>query len=94
MNISIRLVFCLLAGLFAAGQAAAGKMAVNGLRCEYRANPQGIDVRQPRLSWVIEADGRAQAQSAFELGSGRTEQSYGIPSAIHIPLTEEHPGQY
>jgi alpha-L-rhamnosidase len=67
MSISTRLVLCLLAWLFAAGQAEAGKMAVKSLRCEYRADPQGIDVRQPRLGWNSEADGRTQAQSAYEV---------------------------
>jgi alpha-L-rhamnosidase len=67
MNISTRLVLSLLAWLFAAGQAEAGKMAVKSLRCEYRTDPQGIDVRQPRLGWKIEADGRAQVQSAYEV---------------------------
>jgi len=56
-----------LAWLFAAGQAEAGKMSVKSLRCECRTDPQGIDVRQPRLGWNIEADGRAQAQSAYEV---------------------------
>ena len=23
------------------------------LRCEYRVNPQGIDVTDPRLSWIL-----------------------------------------
>ena len=31
----------------------AGDLAVVRLRCEYRANPLGIDVVKPRLSWVI-----------------------------------------
>jgi alpha-L-rhamnosidase len=67
VSISTRLVLCLLAWLFAAGQAEAGKMSVKSLRCECRTDPQGIDVRQPRLGWNIEADGRAQAQSAYEV---------------------------
>ena len=28
------------------------------LRCEYRENPQGIEVARPRLSWIIEGGGR------------------------------------
>jgi hypothetical protein len=27
---------------------------VTNLRCEYRENPLGIDVENPRLSWIIE----------------------------------------
>ncbi|MFA0734295.1 MAG: hypothetical protein OGMRLDGQ_000795, partial [Candidatus Fervidibacter sp.] len=29
-------------------------LRVTSLRCEYRVNPLGIDVPQPRLSWVVE----------------------------------------
>jgi alpha-L-rhamnosidase len=40
-----------------------------GLRCEYRQNPLGMDVVQPRLSWTLEASptARGAAQSAFHL---------------------------
>lgn len=39
------------------------------LRCEYRQNPLGIDVREPRLSWVLEptTDARGLAQSAYQV---------------------------
>jgi alpha-L-rhamnosidase len=40
------------------------------LRCEYLANPLGIDVRAPRLSWVLEANNpndRGQKQTAYEV---------------------------
>ena len=37
------------------------------LRCEYRVNPLGIDVPQPRLSWILEADGREQKQTAYRV---------------------------
>jgi alpha-L-rhamnosidase len=37
------------------------------LRCEYLTNPLGIDVVNPRLSWVLESDQRSQRQSAFRI---------------------------
>jgi len=37
------------------------------LRCEYRANPSGIDVTNPRLSWVLESSGRGQGQAAYHV---------------------------
>jgi alpha-L-rhamnosidase len=39
------------------------------LRCEYNFNPQAVDVPQPRLSWVLEADpsARGVAQSAYQI---------------------------
>ncbi len=37
------------------------------LRCEYLADPLGIDVLQPRLSWRFEWPGRGQSQTAYRL---------------------------
>jgi len=34
------------------------------LRCQYLTNPIGIDVKQPRFSWVLEHSQRGQKQSA------------------------------
>ncbi len=42
-------------------------MTAEHLRCEYLVNPLGIDVRHPRLSWTLEADGRNQHQSAYRI---------------------------
>ena len=36
-------------------------------RCEYHTNPLGIDVLQPRLSWKLESDRRAQKQNAYRI---------------------------
>ena len=38
-----------------------------GLKTEYLQNPQGLDVFQPRLSWILSATGRAQKQVAFQV---------------------------
>ncbi|MBI4325727.1 MAG: glycoside hydrolase family 78 protein [Chloroflexi bacterium] len=37
------------------------------MRCEYLANPLGIDVTKPRLSWVIQSDQRGQRQTAYQV---------------------------
>ncbi|MCL5098702.1 MAG: family 78 glycoside hydrolase catalytic domain [Candidatus Omnitrophica bacterium] len=50
-----------------AAAAPAGGLSVRNLRCEYRLNPQGIDVPQPRLSWVLESNQRGQKQTACQL---------------------------
>ena len=44
-----------------------GGLAPAYLRCEYRVNPLGIDVMQPRLSWIVESNERAQRQSAYRV---------------------------
>ena len=46
---------------FSAGAA----VTVSGLRCEDRQNPEGIDVAQPRLSWIIESTRRGEVQTAY-----------------------------
>lgn len=40
--------------------------AVN-LRCEYRTEPLGIDVLQPRLSWTLQSQQRRQHQTAYRI---------------------------
>jgi len=37
------------------------------LRCEYKVNPVGIDVLQPRLSWELISAQRATVQSAYQV---------------------------
>jgi alpha-L-rhamnosidase len=42
---------------------------ITNLLCEYRANPLGIDVRQPRLSWQLKSDRRGAMQTAYQVRS-------------------------
>lgn len=37
------------------------------LRCEYRVDPLGIDIVNPRLSWTLESDKRGQQQTAYQV---------------------------
>ena len=41
--------------------------AVDHLRCEYRENPLGIDVLQPRLCWRMKDSRRGAAQTAYQI---------------------------
>ena len=48
----------MLFGLFISGSmVSAAEISAENLRCEYRANPLGIDAPAPRLSWEIAAGG-------------------------------------
>ena len=51
----------------------ASPVAVADLRCEYRANPLGIDERRPRLSWTVQSDRRNQVQVAYQILVASTE---------------------
>ena len=47
--------------------APASGLTVSGLRCEQLTDPEGIDVRQPRLSWVLESRQRDEVQTAWQV---------------------------
>ncbi|MCX6867478.1 MAG: hypothetical protein NTV46_14910 [Verrucomicrobia bacterium] len=65
----------LLTLLIAIAAMSAQAMDVVDLRCEFRSDPLGIDVAQPRLSWTLKSDRRGQKQSAYQLvvQSGETQ---------------------
>ena len=46
---------------------AAGPGQPSSLKCEYLTNPLGIDVRQPRFSWVLGHSDRGQIQTAYQV---------------------------
>jgi len=48
------LTACAAASMFASVAFASG-LTPQGLRCEYRVDPQGIDEAQPRLTWLVES---------------------------------------
>ncbi|BET68883.1 glycoside hydrolase family 78 protein [Opitutales bacterium ASA1] len=47
--------------------AAAAGLRIAEPRCEYGVDPLGIDVAEPRLSWRVESDERAQVQTAYRI---------------------------
>ena len=42
-------------------------LGVQNTLCEYRADPLGIDVPQPRLSWILESPARGEIQTAYQV---------------------------
>jgi alpha-L-rhamnosidase len=46
---------------------AAAPLSVVNLRCEYKTNPVGIDVLQPRLSWELVSPVRSTVQTAYQI---------------------------
>jgi alpha-L-rhamnosidase len=54
----------------------AASVRLQRLRCEYRVNPQGIDTREPRLSWVLTPvirKARGLRQSAYRVLAASSE---------------------
>jgi alpha-L-rhamnosidase len=50
-------------------------MTVTNLRCEYRANPLGLDTVPPRLSWQLQSDRRGARQTAYQIIAAAGEQA-------------------
>ena len=46
---------------------ASARLEVGQLRCEYLETPLGVDVAQPRLSWVLLSHERGVQQTAFQV---------------------------
>ncbi|MDP4292076.1 MAG: alpha-L-rhamnosidase N-terminal domain-containing protein, partial [Bacteroidota bacterium] len=42
-------------------------LTVNGLKCENKVNPTGIENKHPRLSWILKSKERDQIQSAYRI---------------------------
>ncbi len=58
------LLMCISMGVTLSAQA---QVTVSDLKCEYKTDPVGIDVVEPRLSWKIEAAQRNTLQAAYEI---------------------------
>lgn len=53
-------------------------LRVSKLRCEYRENPIGIDVRHPRLSWQIVSRQRNIQQAAYQVQVSKDDATFGL----------------
>ncbi|MFN3422815.1 MAG: rhamnosidase, partial [Armatimonadota bacterium] len=63
-------VWCMLLSLMMTGGITMAGLRATNLRCEYQVNPLGVDVLQPRLSWIVEAtdpNERGQRQTAYRI---------------------------
>ncbi|WP_121613412.1 alpha-L-rhamnosidase [Mesobacillus foraminis] len=52
------------------------ELKVMALTCEYRKNPLGIDVRKPRVSWVVDANRRGTMQAAYQVQVALNEDDF------------------
>jgi alpha-L-rhamnosidase len=48
-------------------------LAVKNLRCEYKVDPLGIDVKKPRLSWELASAERGVMQTSYEVKVAESE---------------------
>ncbi|MEI7902571.1 MAG: glycoside hydrolase family 78 protein [bacterium] len=79
-------------GLLAGIPSAQAADATN-LRCEYLANPLGIDVMKPRLSWVIEERGQGTGDGRRGTGDrGQRQTAYQVLVASSEALLKKDQG--
>src|SRR6266508_3554814 len=57
-------------------------LIVSNLTCEYRVNPLGIDVVQPRLSWQLESSQRGARQTAYRILAAASESAHSGGSVL------------
>ena len=64
MRVILIVSFCLPAILT---NPACAEWSAGELTCEYLTDPMGIDVRCPRLGWIVPCDRRGQRQTAYRV---------------------------
>lgn len=69
----LKIIFVLLSGFLAGISLQA--VTVSQLHCENMDNPQGVDIAQPRLSWILNSGERNQKQTAYEILVATTEEN-------------------
>ena len=59
-------------------RSAGSDLHVGGLKCELSMDPLGIDVAQPRLSWILDSAERGQRQTAWQVIVASSADSLGL----------------
>lgn len=54
-------------------------LRIKEIKCEYKKNPLGLDIKKPRVSWVIEADRRGMIQQAYQIQVSLAKGNFGDP---------------
>ncbi|HLX72252.1 MAG TPA: family 78 glycoside hydrolase catalytic domain [Verrucomicrobiae bacterium] len=72
----LKKLFAGLSCLFVA-QLCVRAVTVNELRCEDLENPQGIDVAQPRLSWILHSTTQGEVQTAYQVIAASSPEALG-----------------
>jgi len=67
--------------VFSADFCFGGGLTLTELKCEYRANPLGIDTAKPRFSWMIDSSRRGEAQTAYEILAASSESNLAVGKA-------------
>lgn len=79
----MKVKWMLVSALVSSVCAASAGLSPTALRCEYRAEPLGMDEVQPRLSWInaAEANVRGQRQTAWQVQVAAAVSELGAPGS-------------
>ncbi|WP_418262456.1 glycoside hydrolase family 78 protein [Flavobacterium faecale] len=81
MNKIVQHSFILIASLCFFMAQAQTKISVNNLQCEMLTNPEGIDVVQPRLSWLITTSSSNVQQTRYQILVSSTKEKLNANQA-------------
>jgi alpha-L-rhamnosidase len=59
--------YIVILGVIFLAQICSAAVGIKDLRCEYLANPLGIDSLNPRLSWILTSNRRGEMQTAYQV---------------------------
>ena len=62
-----RIKYILLLGVVLLAGVCSAAVTAGNLRCEYLADPLGIDAGSPRLSWILASSHRGETQTAYQI---------------------------
>ena len=65
--LTLAMIFPFVAPIVDADTDSPSTLSISRLRCEYLDNPLGIDVLEPRLTWLVTSNERAQRQTAYHI---------------------------
>ena len=69
------------------------QLSVSGLKTEGRENPSGLDIKQPRFSWILESGKRNVKQTAYEISVREDKKTVWASGkvtseiSIHVPYS-------
>jgi alpha-L-rhamnosidase len=82
MKLHVMLLYGFLLASLTFGLTGAQDLSVGDLRVEYMTDPVGIDLLEPRLSWIVRSERRDTRQIASHIQVTRAEPAFDSPGRI------------
>ncbi|MBK7106938.1 MAG: family 78 glycoside hydrolase catalytic domain [Ignavibacteriae bacterium] len=82
-------IFMIFLIIFISSSLKGESVIIKNLRCEYKINPIGVDIDQPRFSWVLESEKRGVKQTAYQIFVSKDLQNLNSENNIEIWNSEK-----